>query len=109
MHEMEKQLHDAEIEVEFQDQTEETLYRLVMLGESARDFFDSDVGRYVIGAARMDLEVIDQKLRVVSPWRRRKILKLQMEYKAVQDGIRWIAEVIQQAEDAETQLNQYRE
>lgn len=109
MHKMEEQLHDAEIQVEFQDQAEEDLYRLVLLGEEARDFFDSDVGRYVLGAAHMDLEAIDQKLRRVSPWRWRKVMKLQMKYKAVQDGIRWIAETIQQAEAAEMQLKQYRE
>ena len=97
-------LANGEVTPEFIDQEEETLFAIAAMGEEAHRFFHSDLGRYVTGAAKQDIQEIQEKLLTISPWRKRKIQHLQNQAKAAQLAISWLAEVITNGDDAHQQL-----
>lgn len=103
--EEERQFQDGDFTVEFADQREENLIRRAVLGREAQDFLASQVGRYVVGAAAQDQAEIERKLTKVSPWNRRRILRLQQEHRAVELAIGWITEMVQDGAHAERQLD----
>lgn len=102
--EAERQFQDAEFTVEFQDRREEALIRTAVLGQEARDFLESSVGRYVIGAAAQDQGEIERQLTEVSPWNRRRILRLQQKHQAVSMAIGWLTEMVRDGAHSERQL-----
>jgi len=59
------------------DPTTRLLVAEVNLGEDAKEFCNSDLGRYMIGAAMQEISIAQTDLAKVWPWRRRKIQELQ--------------------------------
>lgn len=84
----------------------ETLFAEATLGRDAEEFMSSDIGRYLLG--RCEHEIIDaqEKLSVVSPWRRNRIRQLQNEIwraKSVRD---WLLEIVGTGRQAEAILDE---
>ncbi|MDT8364298.1 MAG: hypothetical protein RQ714_06585 [Nitrosomonas sp.] len=98
-----------EISIEFASKKEEELYAFAMVGERARDFFTSEIGRYIIGRAADEIEEVKEQLLKTPTWNKRKINRLQQQAKAAQAGIRWLQEAISEGDYAHEALLQMRE
>jgi hypothetical protein len=59
------------------DPTTRTLVAEVDLGEQAKEFMHSDLGRFMIGAAKQEIILAQSALAKVYPWRWRKVQELQ--------------------------------
>jgi hypothetical protein len=106
---IEAQLAEAEVTVEFEDAREEALIRQAVLGKDADDFLHSPVGRFVVGAALQDQAFIEEqltKVSVLTPFGKRKILKLQQKHEAVGLAISWLTDAIRLGHMAERALEQ---
>ena len=77
-----------------------------MLGEDAKEFLASDVGRYLLGRAEQDAQEAADKLKRISPWRRRRITELQNEIYRAESIKGWVIEMIQAGASAEHALEQ---
>lgn len=53
----------------------------VNIGEDAAQFVRSELGRYIIGQADIEILEATRELKVVWPWRKRRIQALQNEIK----------------------------
>lgn len=88
------------------DPTSRTFYAEAVLGKDALDFFASELGRYMIGVAKQDMESAYDKLKSVSPWRRNRIRELQNEIKVAERFILYIRDLIIRGKAAELALNE---
>jgi hypothetical protein len=107
--ELEQQLAEAEVTVEFEDAREEALIRTAVVGKDAHDFLSSSVGQYVIGAAHQDQIAIQEALTTVNPlslFGRRKIARLQQDHKAIKLALSWLTEAVRIGQMAERQLEE---
>jgi hypothetical protein len=93
-----------EMTPEFQDKAEEVYFAIAVMGEDARRFFSSAVGKYVVGRAYQRIEAIKEQLIKTPAWRRRKIQSLQNEAKAVKMGIVFLQEAVEEGEYAHEEL-----
>lgn len=102
--ETERQFSEAEVSVEFASKREEELIAAAVAGRDAHDWLHTSVGRYVIGAAVQDQQDIERRLASVSPWNRRRILRLQQKHQAVELAVGWLTEMVKNGQHAEQQL-----
>jgi len=100
----------AELELEFVDEKEREFFARAQLGVRVRDFLESDVGRYLHGRAKAEIEQAQvEALECSTSWfGRRKLLKLQHKAGVARSFMRWIVEAIQDGEVAFTELKDYR-
>ena len=77
-----------------------------MLGTEAIDFFGTELGRYMLGCAKQDMEEAYSKLKVVSPWRRNRIRQLQNEVQVAERFISYIRDLIIRGKAAEISLQE---
>jgi hypothetical protein len=103
---------DPRIEgLSFLDDRERMFFAQASLGENAVQFLHSDVGRYLHGCAKQEVETLRDELETVnlhSFFGRRKLKKLQMKAQAARYFMQWMAECIQDGEAAYHQLEEYR-
>lgn len=59
------------------DPTTRTLVAEADLGVQAKEFAQSDIGKFMVGAAQQEIAEAQEHLSKVYPWRRRKIQDLQ--------------------------------
>jgi acyl-CoA thioesterase len=65
-----------------------------ILGDEARQFATSDIGRYMIGCAQQDLEEAHQKLSTTHPWRWRRIQQLQNDIRCSTQFLTYIRDLV---------------
>ena len=105
-------LNDAEVPVEFEDAREESLVRQAVQGQDAQDWMLTPVGRFVCGAAVQDQREIENTLATIkpnTPWRRRRITELQLQYDSITRGIGWLCEQVNLGAAAERELHEVNE
>lgn len=88
------------------DPQERGFYAEAMLGKDAQEFFSSDMGRYIIGCAKQDMEDAYAKLKSVAPWRRNRIRQLQNEVQLAERFILYIRDLILRGKAAEQALEE---
>ena len=88
------------------DPTSRSFYAEAVLGKDAKDFFHSELGRYMIGCAKQDMESAFEKLKTVHPWRRNRIRELQNEVRVAEQFILYIRDLIIRGKAAELSLNE---
>lgn len=106
---IETELHNAEVDVEFESPREESLLRVAVVGEEAHEFLHTSVGRFVVGAALQDQQDIEEKLATIrpnTPWRRRKIQELQQQHDAISRAITWLTDMIVLGQQSKRELTQ---
>lgn len=82
---------------------EEQLEALITIGVEARKFIESELGEYVLGCARQEInELIEELKDTQTPLD--KTTDLRLEIKTRERAIEWLAEAIQQADNAYSQL-----
>ena len=86
----------------------ETLWAEAALGRDAEEFLASDVGRYLLGRAQQEIEYAQEKLSIVSPWRRNRIRQLQNEIWRAQSVRGWLVEIVGAGKQAESILDDDR-
>ena len=105
---LENALHNAEVSVEFESAEEENLIRRAVVGVDAHEWLHTSTGRFVIGAAHQDLEQIKEQLatmRPMTPWGRRRELRLRQRYEAIELAISWLLDAVVQGKEAKNQLD----
>jgi hypothetical protein len=83
---------------------ENTLFAEAALGRDAEDFLKSDIGRYILGRAEQEIQEAQDKLALVSPWRRNRIRQLQNDIWRAKSVRGWLAELVGAGKQAEAIL-----
>lgn len=82
---------------------EEQLEAIITIGSEAKKFIKSDLGQYVLGCARQEIEELTETLKdPETPLD--KVNDLRMQIRARESAVEWLAEAIQQADNAFSQL-----
>jgi hypothetical protein len=66
----------------------------------AEEFFNTDLGRYILGRSRQEASEAMDRLRYVQPEDAAAIRKYQMEIKIAEAAVTWLSEVIIQGRQA---------
>jgi hypothetical protein len=77
-----------------------------VLGRDAQDFFNSEIGRYIVGRCEQEKRDAQDQLSRVSPWRRNRIRQLQNEVWRSEAVVSWLAELISSGREAEAVLEE---
>jgi hypothetical protein len=85
--------------------SDELLWAEAALGRDASEFLDSDIGRYIVGRCDQEIADAQEKLAVVSPWRRNRIKQLQNEIWRAQNLKGWVVQLVQAGLQAEAMLD----
>lgn len=88
------------------DPTSRTLIAEVDLGMQAREFCDSDIGRYLIGCAHQEIAEAQRDLASVLPWRRRKITEYQNRIWRAQSLLLWLRDLLVSAQSAKSAIEE---
>jgi len=80
------------------------LLRVAVFGEQVRNFLETDIGDYLLKQAEYDAREAMDKLKHVSPWRRRKIQELQNDIRVAENFLTWLADALHSGEQAKQQL-----
>lgn len=87
---------DSELQhlLESLDPTSRTLVAEVDLGNQAREFLASDLGRYLVGCAHQEIAEAHEALARTSPWRRRRIQELQNKIWRAEQFCFWLRDAV---------------
>ncbi len=99
-------------DIEFVDEQERAYFAEAMVGEEVRQFLLSDTGRYLHGRAKQEYDRCRDEMFDTDPYTpegKRKWLKLKADAQAAKWFMRWCVEAIQNGENAEVMLDNYRE
>ena len=88
------------------DPESRTMFAEAALGRDAREFFSTDIGRYLVGCAQQEYQVAMTKLKRVAWWRRRRIQQLQNEAWRAEHFMTWLRDLIVQGKAAEIALEE---
>jgi hypothetical protein len=91
------------------DPESRTLFAEAALGRDAREFFDTDLGRYMVGCAQQEYAAAMAKLKTVAWWRRRRIVQLQNEAWRAEQFMVWLRDLIIKGTGAEMALEEQEE
>ena len=102
--------------VNFVDERERELFALATLGEEARRFLlEHPVGRYLHHRAKVEVQQAEIDALEVNPdsWRgwfreRRRLRTIRMRAAVARTFINWLAEAIVNGDNAEKELEDYR-
>jgi hypothetical protein len=86
----------------------ELLWAEATLGRDVQEFLHTDIGRYLVGRCDQEIADAQEKLAVVSPWRRNRIKQLQNEIWRATSLKTWLAELVQAGAQAEAILDEDR-
>lgn len=100
----------------FIDAQEQKYFAQARIGDEVRSWLNSDVGRYLRGCARLELEGVRDEMEQIStellwmrPFTRRKLKRLQVRAEAARLFTQWCAEAMMDGDFAAKQLETYRE
>lgn len=99
-------------QLEFINEQEREYFAEAVLGEDARQFLQSSVGRYLHGCARQEYDRCRDKMFDTDPYTpegKREWARLKQDAAAAAHFLRWCVDVIQRGDQAATMLETYRE
>lgn len=97
--------------IDFINDAERGYFEEARLGVNVQQFLVNDVGRYLHGRAKITLEEVKQQMLDLSsamPDFQSQFDKLQQEAWCAENFMKWCAEAIVNGENAEQQLEEYR-
>jgi len=71
-----------------------SLYAEGILGADAHDFFNSELGRYVLARAKEEADVAIEELKNIEFFKSQEIANLQMKIKTAESAIKWLNDVL---------------
>lgn len=89
------------------DPTTRTLVAEVDLGEQAKEFTQSDLGRYLVGCAHQEIADSQAVLKRTLPWRRHRIQELQNRIWRAESLLLWLRDLIQSGQSASKSLEEH--
>ena len=102
-------LPDADFQevLEGLDHTTLTLVAEVDLGNQAKDFLSSDLGRHLIGCLKQEIVDAQESLAATSPWRFFKVQELQNRIWGSKFMLSWLRELLVAGKTAQSALNDH--
>lgn len=91
------------------DPESRTFFAEAGLGRDAKEFFETDLGRYMVGCAQQEYAAAMAKLKTVAWWRRRRIMQLQNEAWRAEQFMVWLRDLIIKGKAAEMALEEQEE
>jgi hypothetical protein len=91
------------------DPESRTLFVEIALGRDAIEFFQSDIGRYMVGCAQQEYALASAKLKGVAWWRKRRIQQLQNEIWRAEQFMVWLRDLIIRGKASEVTLEDREE
>jgi len=88
------------------DPTTRTLVAEVDLGQQAKEFLASDLGRHLVGCLHQEVILSQEALARVLPWRRRRIQELQNRIWRAQFMLSWLRDLLVSSKSAESALQE---
>lgn len=88
------------------DPTTRTLVAEVDLGNQAKDFLTSDLGRHLVGCLNQEIILAQEELARVWPWRKRRIQVLQNRIWRSQFFLSWLRDLILSGKSADGALHE---
>lgn len=88
------------------DPASRTLFAEHDLGDQAQEFLNSDLGKYMVGCAKQDLEAAHEKLKTVLPFRWRRIQQLQNEIALAERFLLYVRDLVIRGKAAERALEE---
>ena len=76
------------------DNTTEILVAEAQLGREAEKFFESDLGRYIEGAVKQEVQAATDALISVDPNDTQEIIRLQNKIRTAEAGVGYLKELI---------------
>lgn len=98
----------SEVNLEFLNDQERIYFAQARLGEETIQFLNSNVGKYLHGCAKQEVEELRNALEECNPdsiFGRRKIRRLQKKAESARYFLQWCAEAINQGEFAYHQID----
>src|SRR5258708_1065288 len=92
-------------EIFTQDSDNRLLVAEGMLGQDAVEFAKSDLGRYLIGRANLDVMEGTDALKTTFPWRKRRIQQLQNAIWRAEHFKQWLLQAINAGRTALSELD----
>ena len=86
-----------------------TLIAEVDLGHQAREFFDSDIGKYVLGCVTQEIQEAQMKLAEVRWWNIWAVKEQQNRIWRARKLIGWLADLVRSGRSAENALAEAEE
>jgi len=99
-------------DVEFINDQEREFFAEAVLGEEARQFLQSTMGRYLHGCAQQEYDQCRDKMFEIDPYTpegRQEYLRLKQDAAAALHFMNWCADAINKGNQAATMLENYRE
>lgn len=108
-----REVDDTELvnKLDFVDSKERVLFAKAQLGEQAREFLATPVGRYLHGRAQQDMDDVKDQLlgtNVDSFFGRRKFRRLQSKAECARMFMAYLVDAITEGEHAAVEFEQYR-
>lgn len=86
-----------------------TLFAEAALGREAKEFFDSEIGRYLIGCAQHEYKEASAKLKTVAWYRPFRITELQNQMWRAENFMVWLRDLLIKGKGAELTLDDREE
>lgn len=91
------------------DPESRTFFGEAALGRDAQEFFESNVGRYMVGCAQQEYAEAMLKLKTVAWWRRRRIIELQNKAWRAESLLTWLRDLVLKGKAAELAMEEGEE
>ena len=88
------------------DPEQRVAFAEVALGKDAEEFFQSELGRYLIGCAQQEYSEASAKLKTVAWWRPHKITELQNQMWRAEQFMVWLRDLIIKGRAADMTLRE---
>lgn len=97
--------------IEFVDEKERELFARARLGVEVEDFLMTNVGRYLHGRAKIEMQQAEKDALESDPdtfWGRRKLRKAREKARCARNFVVWCADAIVDGKHADQELSQHR-
>ena len=91
------------------DPESHTMFAEAAMGRDAREFFNSELGRYLVGCAQQEYAEAAAKLKVCAWYRKRRIVELQNQMWRAENFMVWLRDLIIRGKASELTLEDREE
>lgn len=82
------------------------LFAEAALGKDAEEFFQSDLGRFILGRCQQEIDAAHAELETVWPWRKSRIRALQTKAWRARTVVGWLGDLVTAGKAASDILEQ---
>ena len=71
-----------------------SLYAEGILGADAHDFFNSELGRYVLARSKEEADLATEELKEINPFESEIVADLQTRIKIAESAVKWLNDML---------------